>query len=229
MQAEIPSYLIYSMVFASIAFMVAVWLMVQLATKNIQTSLKIGIGLVAWYFLVFFLGKIGFFGQVVIFVPFMAFAFVVLAILVKVLYGNSFLRSTFEAIPVHWLIGVQIFRVMGYGFLTFYFLGLIPGEFAIPTGVGDLIIGFTAPLVAYLYVKKRARSLAVIWNWVGIGDLVLALTLGTFTYPRPFQVIPTQPDNALVALFPLVLVPLFAVPVSILLHLFTLRAIRRSA
>jgi len=223
---EIPQGLINSMFIASLSYTIAVWLVVTIFNRNFKTALSVGVGLGIWYGLVFFLGKSGFFGLVALIIPFIAVAFVTLAIVVKFLYSNKALQTLVSNIPVHWLIAVQIFRVQGYGFIRFYELGLIPGEFALPTGWGDVLIGVLAPIVAILYLKKRMVGLAKVWNYLGIADLTLALTLGISTYPDPTQLLPTMVDNGLISQFPLVMVPLFAVPISILLHLFTLRKLK---
>lgn len=229
MLSEIPESLISSMVVASILFWVAVLLLVHFANKNWSTTLKVGAGLLVWYSLVFVLGHIGFFGMDPLFAPNIAFGFIAVFFVLKYLYSSEFVRRVFEAIPLHWVMAVQIFRVMGYGFIIFWQLGLLPGEFALPTGYGDVVVGLLAPVVAFLYYKRLSfsRQLAVVWNFVGIADLTLALTLGISTYPRPVQLLPAEPTNELIALFPLVMVPLFAVPLSLLLHLLSLRVLKR--
>ena len=226
---EIPSSLTGSMIVASIAFMIAVWMVVHFTVRKWQTSLTIAAGLVGWYGLVFILGKTGFFAQTPLFAPNIILAFIVLIFWLKFLLSRQSLQAVFKAMPLHRIMAVQIFRVMGVGFLYLYWMGLLPGEFALATGYGDLVIGLTAPVVAYLYFAKKAYSkvLAKVWNYLGIADLVAAISLGIFTYPRPFQVLPTEISNQPIALFPLVIVPVFAVPLSILLHLFTLRALRQ--
>lgn len=231
MLSEIPESLITSMVVASILFWVAVLLLVHLANKNWSTTLKIGVGLGAWYSLVFVLGRFGFFGMDPLFAPNIAFGFIAVFFILKRLYSSTFIQQAFEAIPLHWVMAVQIFRVMGYGFITFWQLGLLPGEFALPTGYGDVIVGLAAPLVAFLYYKRVSfsRQLAIVWNFIGIADLTMALTLGISTYPRPVQLLPAEPTNEPIALFPLVMVPLFAVPLSLLLHLLSLRVLKRGS
>lgn len=179
-----------------------------------------------WYALVYFLGRGGFFGQKIFFVPMIFPFFIALFFWLKFLYVHPGLKRIFENIPLPWIFAVQIFRVMGYGFILFYRLGLIPGEFALPTGYGDVLVGTLAPLVAFLYWKGRAKRLAVWWNLLGIGDLALALTLGISTYPSPLKILPTAVDNGPIALLPLVMVPLFAVPISLLLHFMSLRRLR---
>ena len=107
-------------------------------------------------------------------------------------------------------------------------LGILPGFFAIPTGLGDVFIGLTAPLVAFFVYKKgkSAVNLALIWNYLGIADLVMAITLGILTYSWLYQAVPTDVASNPIAQFPLIIIPVFAVPLSILLHLFTIRNLR---
>src|SRR5260221_10280481 len=64
------------------------------------------------------------------------------------LFSTSF-RGIIAAIPQHWLIGIQTFRVLGGVFIVRYLQGEMPGFFAIPAGVGDVLTGIFAPLVAY--------------------------------------------------------------------------------
>jgi hypothetical protein len=72
----------------------------------------------------------------------------------------------------------NFFRVLGGVFIVRYLQGEIPGFFAIPAGVGDLLTGIFAPLVAYwLYSgKSYARGAAIAWNLFGMADLVDAVT-----------------------------------------------------
>ncbi len=84
--------------------------------------------------------------------------------------------------------------------------------------------------MAWLYFRSRpgSRLLAGIWNIAGIADLVLAVTLGFLTSPSPFQRLAFSLPNELTA-FPLVLVPTFAVPLAILLHLVSLWRLEKPA
>lgn len=225
----IPQSLVTSMMVASVVFFLAVWLIILLSYKKLLTSLAILAVLVGWYTLVYFLGNTGFWGQDPLFAPFIAFGFVGLYFGLRFLYRLPLLQRIAESIPVHLLVGIQVFRFMGIGFLSFYALGLIPGEFALPTGWGDVLVGVTAvPVAWFLWTKQSfAKRLAIWWNYLGIADLTMAIILGIATFPKPFQTLPTQPDNLLIASLPLVMVPLFAVPLSLLIHLFTLRVLRK--
>jgi hypothetical protein len=127
-----------------------------------------------------------------------------------VLLSTSF-RGIIAAIPQHWLIGIQTSRVLGGVFIVRYLQGEMPWFFAIPAGVGDVLTGIFAPLVAYwLYSgKSYGRGAAIVWNLFGMADLVDAVAIGV-----------TTGGPGLV--FPLVLIPIYAVPRAFLIHSYSL-------
>ena len=94
-------------------------------------------------------------------------------------------REIISGIPQHWLIGIQTFRILGGVFLVRYFQGELPGVFAIPAGVGDVLTGLFAPLVAYWWVagKPYARTAAIAWNLFGMADLVDAVGMPRYNAP----------------------------------------------
>jgi len=70
---------------------------------------------------------------------------------------------------------------------------------------------------------------AIAWNIFGLADFTIAVGIGLATAPGPFQVIVPSIPNTGVGLYPTVLIPAFAVPSSILLHVLSLRQLRRAA
>lgn len=141
------------------------------------------------------------------------------------------LRRVVAAASLPALIGVQVYRTIGILFLILLALGQIPAHFALPAGWGDIAVGLTAPLVA-LAVAHRVRgghTLALAWNVLALLDLVVAVGMGT-GFLAPFLVpdLGTRvPPAGAMAVFPMILVPTFAVPVSVLLHLLALGRLRR--
>jgi hypothetical protein len=135
------------------------------------------------------------------------------------------LTGLLDALPVRALISVQFYRVAGVVFLVGWAIGRIPAIFAVPAGVGDIAVGLAAPFVAARVGdgSERSRKLAVWWNIEGIADLVLAVALGAATSPTPVWPTLLGHPNPLISRLPLVLIPVFAVPLSILLHVVTLR------
>jgi len=148
-----------------------------------------------------------------------------------VMYRSSELKTVLTTIPLPWLVGVQFYRVLGLNFLLLYSLGRLPGEFAIPAGWGDVLVGLTAPVVGYVLYRGYHRSClgALGWNVIGILDLVVAVATGFLSSPGPFQALALANPNMLITAIPLVLVPLYAVPLSILLHLAALKRLKVEA
>lgn len=226
---EVPGIFSISNVIGSILFFGSAWWVFHKGAKQPKTTYPVLVGLIVWYGVVLIAGRLGFFAARPLFTPNIIFAFIILAILMKKALSLPSLQEVFAKTPLHWIFAVQTFRVMGVGFLTLYSMKVLPGEFAIPTGLGDVFIGVTAPLVAYLYAQGKSYStlVAAVWNYLGIADLAMSITLGILTYPEPLRVIPTTVSNLPIALYPLVIIPVFAVPLSLLLHLFSLRALKR--
>lgn len=190
--------------------------------------------LVAWFLLAVWLARAGLFRAVADgpIPPPIAYG-ITLPILIGiafVLWSRAFGR-VLAAVPQHWLIGIQVYRTLGVIFLVSHAHGLLPGVFAIPAGYGDILVGLTAAIAAYLYATKglRARPAVVGWNVLGIVDLVVAVTLGFLSSPGRFQILSLGDPNEMVSAYPLVMIPVFAVPLSILLHVCSLRKVSRDA
>src|SRR5688572_28411282 len=82
---------------------------------------------------------------------------------------SSDLDAVLNAVPLPWLAGIQLYRVIGAVFLALYFGDLLPGEFALPAGAGDVVVGLAAPVVAWMFVKRAQGSGFTLlgWNLVG--------------------------------------------------------------
>ena len=141
------------------------------------------------------------------------------------MFGSNRGAALVRDMPQEWMIGIQAYRGLGAIFLVLNGLNQLPSEFAIPAGFGDVTTGILAiPVAAYYGSASPFRKLvAVVWNVFGFADLVAALTLGFLTSPSPFQLLALDHPNFLVGQFPLVLIPVFAVPISILLHIASLK------
>ena len=141
---------------------------------------------------------------------------------------SAALRLALDSIPAPWLVGIQLYRVIGVVFLALYFGDLLPVEFALPAGAGDVVVGLAAPVVAWMFVKRAQGSGFTLlgWNLVGVLDLVIAVATGFLTSPGPLQAFSLDAPNDLITARPLVLVPAFAVPLSILLHLAVFRKLK---
>jgi hypothetical protein len=134
-----------------------------------------------------------------------------------------------DAMPPHWLVGLQVYRILGATFLVAWRHGELAGVFALPAGAGDTLTGLLALPTAYLlyHAPHAYRRGAIAWNILGIVDLITAITIGFLTAPGPLQLIVQNPPNTLIGTYPTVMIPAFAVPISLMLHALSLRQLAR--
>lgn len=142
-------------------------------------------------------------------------------------------RRVLAAASLPAVVGVQLYRVIGVVFLILLAQGQLPAHFALPAGWGDIAVGLTAPLVALVLAREArgGRTLAAVWNVFALIDLVVAVGMGTgmlAPYLAP-ELGPAVPPAAAMGVFPMILVPTFLVPVSVLLHLLALGRLWREA
>jgi hypothetical protein len=118
------------------------------------------------------------------------------------------------------LIAVHIWRIGGIFFIWGMTQGLLDPAFAIPAGVGDILIGVTAiPFAIFLWKGYSwSKYSLVVWSVLGVADLVNAVTLGVITNPD-FR-------TSTMATFPWILVPTVAVPTALALHGIVLYRLR---
>jgi hypothetical protein len=150
---------------------------------------------------------------------------------IAALWRSSSLRRVLSAVPLSTLHALQVWRVLGVVFVILLAQSQLPAHFALPAGWGDIAIGITAPLVAVADARRirGATTAAVLWNVLGMLDLVVAVGMGTgFLAPLLAPGLgPQVPAAAAMGAFPMILVPAFAVPASVMVHVIALARLRR--
>ena len=107
-------------------------------------------------------------------------------------------------------------------------MGLVPGVFALTAGIGDFVTGALAIPVAYFYYKKKpwSRQAAIVWNYVGLTELIILIPVGLLSSPSPIQTLALENPNLITSTWPSVLAPIFHVPLGILMHIYSLARLR---
>jgi hypothetical protein len=160
-------------------------------------------------------------------VPLAIFAPVIVGLVV--LLRSKRVAALLDATPPAWLVALQVYRAFGGIFLVDWARGSLSSVFALPAGIGDMVVGLLALPVAY-YLHNGApygRRLALAWNILGLLDLAIAITIGILSAPGPLQLLPPDRPNTQLGTFPTVMIPTFVVPCSILLHALSIRQLRR--
>jgi hypothetical protein len=145
---------------------------------------------------------------------------------VPVLLRSSHIGKVLDAMPASWIVALQVLRVNGFVFLIGWASGTVPGVFALPAGIGDILTGlFAVPVAIALGLGGReSRRAAIAWNIFGLLDFAIALSIG---FAIAFRWIETGVASATGGLYPAVMIPAFAVPTWIILHAISLRQLSR--
>jgi hypothetical protein len=128
------------------------------------------------------------------------------------------------------LTAMQGWRVIGALFLALMSFGLLPGTFAWPAGIGDLIVGGYAPFVV-LAISRRTpgwRTQVVLLNVLGLLDFVGAVGGGVLGGSSPIGVLRGDVTTDILLELPLSMIPTFAVPLWIILHIISLIKLRNT-
>jgi hypothetical protein len=86
-----------------------------------------------------------------------------------------------------------------------------------------------APLVAWYWKRPFPSKTLVVWNVLGSLDLVLAVTLGVLASATPVGVLAGDVTTRLMGQFPLSMIPIFFVPLLLILHLISLIRVRKES
>jgi hypothetical protein len=124
---------------------------------------------------------------------------------------------------------LHAWRIAGFVFLVLATYGILPRLFALPAGWGDITIGITAPFVAYTLATPSHRRVFNFWHLLGITDLVTAVSLGgltAFLGASQVSAAASAPIVFPMATLPLSLIPTFAVPLLLILHIISITQAR---
>lgn len=122
-------------------------------------------------------------------------------------------RQWIDAVDLRTLVLLHVTRFIGVIFLILYHRGQLPYAFAVPAGIGDIIVAAFALPVALAPLEWTSRLRAIsIWNIAGLIDILLVVgTAARLNLEDPDQL------RALTQL-PLSLLPTFLVPLIIASH-----------
>ncbi len=137
-------------------------------------------------------------------------------------------RSVSLNLDLRLLTAMQGWRVIGAMFLVLMSFRLLPGTFAWPAGIGDLIVGMYAPFVVVAISRQTPgwSKHVVLLNVLGLLDFVGAIGGGVLSGRSPIGILRVEVPTDIMQQLPLSFIPTFAVPFWIVLHIISLLKLR---
>lgn len=180
----------------------------------------IGVAVALWFVIALALGAAGVLARVPLPPP--AIAFVLAAALLLLLRLSPAAGERVRWLGPGPLIAFHLVTRLAAGiyFVVLFRRGVLPGEFAIQAGWGDILVALGAGLVLWLCLPLRTpaqRTGLLIWNVLGLLDILMVLGnaarlfFGNRGFAEPF------------AGLPLTLLPLFVVPIVLASHVLLFR------
>ena len=122
------------------------------------------------------------------------------------------------------LTAIQCWRILGGMFLAFHAYRLLPGVFAYPAGYGDILVGLLAPFVLMKVLRedKNWPQSVLMLNVLGLLDFLAAVGTGLLASSGPLGLLRGEVSTQILQQMPVSLVPTFAVPFWIIVHLMSL-------
>jgi len=202
------------------ASIVAGFLALALAeTAGGRLALLVAFG--AWFALILAIGATGALSPAAGGAPALGLAVVLpIAALVWAYFALPKVRKAMAATHMPALIAVHAIRLLGFVFVLLYADGRLPTPFAPSAGWGDMLVGATAPPLAWAVARfgARVRMLTFVWNIFGAADLMNAVTLGALSAPGPLQLFLGPPDASPMTTLPWLIIPGFLVPILFFIH-----------
>ena len=190
MTRQIPEYLLsFELIARALVTIIAlglIWLgaarMPASAKSRYATAGALSAAFIGWLAVAQYLGAANtYFASTDTAVPTVLFGLLIpLAVAAIALWQSESVARLVSAIPLHWLVAAQVYRVIGGIFLVLWAAGRMPWQFALPAGIGDVTTGIVAVVVAALLARNAigAYRATYAWSLFGIADLVVAITMG---------------------------------------------------
>jgi hypothetical protein len=135
-------------------------------------------------------------------------------------------KQILRAIPPHWMVYMQAFRIVVEIILWIAFVELIiPEQMTFEGRNWDVLTGILALPFGYFIQKRKSFAAQLAFNVLGIILLLNIVIISILSMPTSARVFFNEPANTVVATFPFVYLPTVLVVLAAGLHILSFRQV----
>jgi hypothetical protein len=138
-------------------------------------------------------------------------AFLTIAVLLISYFQITSFKRFLNSVPLRYLALFQAWRIFA-GMLFLSFRNQLPAAFIHEAPYGDIVTGFMG-IAVFVFLQNKMGYFIV--NIVGLADLIIALSIGLY------YALSGEPKMVPILALPLILIPLFGVPIAVLTHVIS--------
>jgi len=149
-------------------------------------------------------------------------------LLFAVVWPSKLFRTALQMLTTADLVSVHQFRILGGFFIVLAMLGALPLWFGLIAGIGDVTSAIGSVFVAKALRQKHPAALywAKIWNLFGFVDILFTAVAANVLTKLALE--SGAEGVAVLGQFPFLLIPAFAPPTIVFLHLAIFRKLGKA-
>ncbi len=188
------------------------------------------LAIAAWFAVVFALERAGVLAKLEEMppkIPLLAFGAIGLGVVIS---RVSVVKQALEVMPAWWPVALQTFRApLELALYSLFVVGLLPEQMTFTGRNFDVLVGVTAPVMAFLMATKRApRWLQWAWQAGSVALLINVVSIAITSAPGPLHLDWMGAPLTIVGQWPYALLPAFMVPVAALGHVLAISKLLRT-
>lgn len=181
-------------------------------------------GILAWMLLLSFLASIGVFAKFELIPPRLPMILFLGMLTLLFIITRSATKRMAQAIPLHWPLVLQGFRLpLEFILWALFINNALPEQMTFSGYNYDVLSGIFGLVIGAVWYKGWLKSKAALWvyNVVGLALLLTIVTIAVLSFPTGFRYFMNDPPNTIVAHVPYVWLPGVYVMTALFLHLFS--------
>lgn len=186
------------------------------------------IGILGWILLLALLASMGVFAQFDQLPPRLPMLLFAAMLTMVFLITRPVTKKLAAAVPLHWPLILQGFRVpLEFILWSLFINNALPEQMTFSGYNYDILSGILGLIVGFGLFKGWVKSKALImaYNILGLVLLATIVTIAVLSIPTPFRYFMNEPANTIVAYVPYVWIPGVYVLTALFLHLFSIKQV----